>query len=151
VQNSAVDEDDWETQDRQSSAPDNGYLSTSQAANRAKRHSWGQTASWDSRGRTRRGVAPSQDGSSRQGAWGQQGRWAGQDSRNGPPRGAIIDKPKQLRDQVTGEALYGINPVLGALQALRRDVHVLYVQEGEDSLSLDEVVNRMVLGAPGRV
>jgi hypothetical protein len=35
-----------------------------------------------------------------------------------------------LRDQLKGEALYGINPVLGALEALRREVHTLYVQEG---------------------
>ena len=32
-------------------------------------------------------------------------------------------KAPQLRDQLQGEALYGVNPVLGALEALRREVH----------------------------
>ena len=36
----------------------------------------------------------------------------------------------QLADKLRGEALYGVNPVLGALKAWRRDCHTLYVQEG---------------------
>lgn len=36
----------------------------------------------------------------------------------------------RLFDALRGEALYGVNPVLGALEAGRRDVHVLYVQDG---------------------
>ena len=36
----------------------------------------------------------------------------------------------QLADKLRGEALYGVNPVLGALKAWRRECHTLYVQEG---------------------
>ncbi|KAK9842489.1 hypothetical protein WJX81_002376 [Elliptochloris bilobata] len=36
----------------------------------------------------------------------------------------------RLFEELRGEALYGVNPVLGALKAGRRKVHVLYVQDG---------------------
>ena len=39
----------------------------------------------------------------------------------------------QLADKLRGEALYGVNPVLGALKAWRRECHTLYVQEGWSS------------------
>ncbi|KAL4424564.1 hypothetical protein ABPG77_009148 [Micractinium sp. CCAP 211/92] len=37
-----------------------------------------------------------------------------------------------LRDLWTGDALYGVSPVLAALQAGRRTVHALYLQDGMD-------------------
>jgi len=40
----------------------------------------------------------------------------------------------RLFDALQGEALYGVNPVLGALEAGRRRVHVLYVQDGACAL-----------------
>ena len=42
-----------------------------------------------------------------------------------------MPRAPQLADKLQGEALYGVNPVLGALQALRRDCHTLYIQEGQ--------------------
>ena len=47
-------------------------------------------------------------------------------------------KPIQLRDLLQGEALYGVNPVLGALEAMRREVYTLYVQEGARPLHASE-------------
>lgn len=63
----------------------------------------------------------------RTGQYGERGRaWQ--------PRGDP-DAPRlpQLADKIVGEVLYGVNPVLGALQAMRRDCHTLYVQEGQSS------------------
>ena len=51
------------------------------------------------------------------------------------PRGrsdeSAVPRAPQLADKFQGEALYGVNPVLGALQAMRRDCHTLYIQEGQ--------------------
>ena len=44
-----------------------------------------------------------------------------------------MPKAPQLADKLQGEALYGVNPVLGALQAKRREHHTLYVQECEST------------------
>jgi len=38
----------------------------------------------------------------------------------------------QYREQWKGDALYGVNPVLAAIKAKRREIYKLYVQEGED-------------------
>ena len=50
-------------------------------------------------------------------------------------RGSADEQPRvpQLADKLQGEALYGVNPVLGALKAWRRECHTLYVQEGWSS------------------
>ena len=50
-----------------------------------------------------------------------------------PHSGPEGPKSAQLKDLLKGEALYGINPVLGALEAMRREVHTLFVQEGAPS------------------
>ncbi len=61
-------------------------------------------------------------------------RWQ---SRDGPSaNGLESSSGRALRDGLQGEAVYGVNPVLGALQAMRREVHVLYVQEGGPPESL---------------
>lgn len=100
---------------------------------RGPRDRWGSGASGDqgsSRGRREGGR---QGGNS----WGRGGgqQWA--------PREAYRDKDsspgKALRDGLQGEALYGISPVLGALQAMRRTVHALYIQEGVHLLQLSGV------------
>ena len=44
-----------------------------------------------------------------------------------------VPRAPQLADKLQGEALYGVNPVLGALQAMRRDCTTLYVQEGQSA------------------
>ena len=50
-----------------------------------------------------------------------------------------VPRAPQLADKLQGEALYGVNPVLGALQAMRRDCTTLYVQEGQ-SAPIDTVL-----------
>ena len=42
----------------------------------------------------------------------------------------------RLFEALEGEALYGVNPVLGALEAGRRQVYTLYVQDGAVALQL---------------
>ena len=76
-----------------------------------------------------RGQAPWNRGSGMQHAGDRTSNWG----REREGRSAEGPKAPQLRDQLQGEALYGVNPVLGALEALRREVHALYVQEGEYS------------------
>lgn len=38
---------------------------------------------------------------------------------------------RQVRDDWRGDALYGVNPIKAAMAAKRRDIHGLYLQEGE--------------------
>ena len=42
---------------------------------------------------------------------------------------------RKLKDEWQGDALFGINPVLAALRAGRREARVLYVQEGKLKLN----------------
>ncbi len=55
------------------------------------------------------------------------------------PRDRVDDpampRAPQLADKLKGEALYGVNPVIGALQAMRRECHTLYIQEGQSALT----------------
>lgn len=64
--------------------------------------------------------------------------WGDREGQYGQPRGhpweaSAVPKAPQLADKLQGEALYGVNPVLGALQAKRRECHTLYVQECEST------------------
>jgi len=77
------------------------------------------------------------------GAWqrgrdAEQGGWErGREERAGsgrPMAGNGGGGAGRLFDALQGEALYGVNPVLGALEAGRRRVHVLYVQDGACAL-----------------
>jgi hypothetical protein len=102
---------------------------------RGGRDAWGDGA-WDrggsSRGRQRVGRQGTGNNWGRERAGNNRGgegsqRWP---ARDGPAsNGSGSGSGRVLRDALQGEAVYGVNPVLGALQALRREVYVLYVQE----------------------
>ncbi|EIE24249.1 SpoU rRNA methylase family protein [Coccomyxa subellipsoidea C-169] len=69
-------------------------------------------------------------------------RWQ---SRDGPSaNGQESSSGRALRDGLQGEAVYGVNPVLGALQAMRREVHVLYVQEATEGTKKKEGVPQAI-------
>ena len=87
------------------------------------------TGSWQ--GGSRGGRGRSARGDDREGQYGRSGQaW----QPRGRPDEPALPRAPQLADKLQGEALYGVNPVLGALQALRRDCHTLYVQEGQQLL-----------------
>ena len=88
--------------------------------------------------------AAGRNGSGSGGAWqrgrdADQGGWErGREERAGsgrPMAGNGGGGAGRLFDALQGEALYGVNSVLGALEAGRRRVHVLYVQDGACPLS----------------
>eukprot|EP00884_Botryococcus_braunii_P015328 jgi/Botrbrau1/2479/Bobra.0226s0037.1 len=69
------------------------------------------------------------------GEWSPEGRGAGRmlrERRRGPPEGIREDSEGQLgiSQLLIGEAVYGTNPVLAALSAGRRQLNLLYIQEG---------------------
>lgn len=116
------------------------------------RDSWGDGA-WDRGGTRERQRGGRQGGGNN---WGRERR-EGREGREGGQRWAPRDGPsasgsspgsgRTLRDVLQGEALYGVNPVLGALQALRREAHTLYVQESARPVSLCNLVMLMYFRA----
>lgn len=103
------------------------------------------TAGWDEGGgegiparRSRPGRYEPREGNRRNGAstnWkGKNTRYDGRDSgnRNRYREGDEMPTQRNLRENIRGEPLYGTAPVCAALQAERRVVHTLYVQEGSD-------------------
>ena len=64
--------------------------------------------------------------------------WGDREGQYGQPKRppwevSAVPRAPQLADKLQGEVLYGVNPVLGALQAKRRECHTLYVQECEST------------------
>ena len=103
------------------------------------------TSGWDDESeggvpikRSRPGRHPSPDWNRRSGSstnWkGKNKRYDDRDMGHRNQYRASDETPSQrnLRENIRGEALYGIAPVCAALQADRRRVHALYVQEGSD-------------------
>lgn len=79
----------------------------------------------------RGGRVPRPRENDREGQYGRPGNaWQPRDRSDEPS----APRAPQLADKLQGEALYGVNPVLGALQAMRRGCHTLYVQEGQCAL-----------------
>ena len=108
---------DWGSEARQRSGTSNGRP----ASGRGGREWINGRGTWE-RGRGRQQASFSGNRGE-----GDTGRRRQEDGFYSGPEGA---KSMQLKDLLKGEALYGVNPVLGALEAMRREVYTLYVQEG---------------------
>ena len=108
---------DWGSEARQRSSTGTGRPATGRGG-REWTHDRG---TWD-RGRGRQQT-------SFNGSRGEGDTWRRRQE-GGPYSGPEGSKSVQLKDLLKGEALYGVNPVLGALEAMRREVYTLYVQEG---------------------
>ncbi|BDA46054.1 rRNA methyltransferase 1, mitochondrial [Coccomyxa sp. Obi] len=144
-----VDGEDRFQSDIQHNSNSSGWrpdLSEETPRSRAPRDSWGNGA-WD-RGSTRERQRGGRQGGGNN--WGRERR----EGREGGQRWAPRDGPSasgnspgsggSLRNVLQGEALYGVNPVLGALQALRREVHTLYVQEATEGTKKKEGIPQAV-------